>query len=372
MTGPVVSPRMPKLLSDRSRFALEEAVPGPSDIHPSNPGVNKRFFRVPVRIEANDMLITLRSDSLTKLYEVQAWLQGSNQLNAVTVQSPKFTGLLNITTARVMFGGPGMPRRIADKDALPYANRIHPDSPMWMGFADQVANAFGPPPICTFQGNKSARLTDTIAGDYFYNGSIQVLNHNILDLAAFYLVDDSGEFGADLAYLERVQYMYRPNDPPSFGNDDQFTDGGGPTFLPNTYKGTDDARAGCTAGSWLPSGSGPQQVSTHKILGHISCLHRSSRAADGTPIHIRVDGPGYDELDVPDGSKQPKLHFSAFVPTADHFRRMRVNQAATDLVAEFKVEPGDVGLEPRITATRRQNFLAPSRSRRSFPLLELS
>jgi hypothetical protein len=371
MTGSVVAPRMPKLLTDRTRFALEEAVPGPSDIHPSNPGVSKRFFRVPVAIEANDMLITLRSDTLSKLLEVQAWLQGSNQLNAVFVRSPNFGGLITITTARVMFGGPGMPRRIADTNNLPYASRINPDSPMWMGFADQVASAFGPPAICTFQGNKSAKFTDTIAGDYFFNGSIQVLNHNILDLDAFYLVDDAGEFGADLAYLERVQYMYTASTPRSFGYDDQFTNGGGPTFLNNTYLGPNDARAGAAAGGWLPGPGGPVQVPTHPVLGHTSCLHRSSRAADGTPIHIRVDGPGFDELDVPDGSKQPKLHFSAFVPTADHFRRMRINQAAVDLTAEFKVEPGDVGLEPRITATRRQNFLAPARAKRSFPLLEL-
>ena len=77
-------------------------------------------------------------------------------------------------------------------------------------------------------------------------------------------------------------------------------------------------------------------------------------------------------MDVPDGSIQPKLHFSALVPTADLFRRMRISQASVDLATEFQVELGDQGLEHRITATRRQNFLMPRRRTRSFPLLEIS
>jgi hypothetical protein len=177
----------------------------------------------------------------------------------------------------------------------------------------------------------------------------------------------------DVSYLERVQYMYRPHDPPSFGYVDQFTNGGGPTFVPNEYNGPDDARAGCEFGSYQPgSNVSPGVNSAHKVLGHISCLQRSSRAADGTPLHIRVDGPGFDTMDVPDGSLQPKLHFSALVPTADLFRRMRISLASRDLVQQYQIEVGDQGLEPRTTATRRQNFLMPRRAHRAFPLLELA
>jgi hypothetical protein len=77
-------------------------------------------------------------------------------------------------------------------------------------------------------------------------------------------------------------------------------------------------------------------------------------------------------MDVPDGSRQPKLEFTAFVPTAEFFRVMRVNAAALDLQAQFGVNPLDNGLERFITATRRQNFLAPPRRHRAFPLLELT
>ncbi len=54
LPGSLVSRHMPRLLSDRSRLALEEAVPSPTDVSSVNPGVTKETFNVPVRIEAND------------------------------------------------------------------------------------------------------------------------------------------------------------------------------------------------------------------------------------------------------------------------------------------------------------------------------
>jgi hypothetical protein len=85
-----------------------------------------------------------------------------------------------------------------------------------------------------------------------------------------------------------------------------------------------------------------------------------------------MDGPGFDQMDVPDGSKQPKLQFTAFVPSADFFATMRRNSAAVDLAQRFDVEESDNGLERFLTTTRRQNFLAPPRRHRAFPLLELT
>src|SRR2546421_710644 len=50
LSGSLVSARMPRLLSDTSRFALEEAVPGPTDVSSANPGVTKQTFNLPVSI----------------------------------------------------------------------------------------------------------------------------------------------------------------------------------------------------------------------------------------------------------------------------------------------------------------------------------
>jgi hypothetical protein len=84
-----------------------------------------------------------------------------------------------------------------------------------------------------------------------------------------------------------------------------------------------------------------------------------------------MDGPGFDRMDVPDGSKQPKLQFTIFVPTADFFAAMRRNQASADLVHRYQVPATGNGLERFITATRRQNYLIPPRRHRAFPLLEI-
>jgi hypothetical protein len=66
------------------------------------------------------------------------------------------------------------------------------------------------------------------------------------------------------------------------------------------------------------------------------------------------------------------LQFVVFVPTADFFRTMRINQAALALCAANGVDPSDNGLERFLTATRRQNFLVPPRRHRAFPLVEFN
>ncbi len=349
----LVAEHMTRLRSDGTRFALEEAEPAPTDVSRRNPNVSKLNFSVPVSIEQNDVLFTLRSDSLPPLLDISNWLSGVDWLNGTFVPAPAFDGLLEFTSTRLMFAQRGLPRKIADAHNLPYAGRIHPESPMWMGFADQHVTGAGPASIVTFQGNDEARFTDTGAGDYFFNGSIQHLSHLILDLAEWY----------DETYAERVQYMFRSNPIPSTGNSDQFTDSGGPSFLAAPFQGRDDA---------LQNASGVETFEGKRRMGHLAALHRSSRTSKGTAIHIRMDGPGFDSMDVPDGSNQPKLQFTAFVPTANFFAAMRRNQAALDLVRGHDVDEENNGLERFITATRRQNFLVPPRAQRAFPLLELA
>jgi hypothetical protein len=148
-------------------------------------------------------------------------------------------------------------------------------------------------PTVTFKGAGGVRLTTAVAGDYFDNGSIQHLAHTILDLQQFYDVDDAGVPQDDAQFTERVQYMFRSTPIPSQGNADQFTNGGGPAFLPVPFNGTGDAARGAQ-GIGTPGGE--------RRLGHIATLRRSSRTADGKPMHQRIDGPGLDTVDVPDGS----------------------------------------------------------------------
>jgi hypothetical protein len=357
MSGSLARRHIPRLHSDTTRFVLEEAEPAPTDVHPSNAGVRKKTFTVPVQIESNDILLTLRSDSTEILYGILRWLRGETaRLKNVSVGKSGLGDLLEVTSTRLMFNQRGLPRRLADEQGFAFARYVNPESPMWMGFADQQTSGSGPPEITTFVGNASARLTTAQPGDYFDLGSVVHLSHAILDLEQFY--------GRPYEpYLERVQYMFRSNPLPARGNQDQFIDGGGPSFLPNTFRTVDDA---------LKNAEG---VNTHRgarRIGHTSALQRSSRAPDGTPMHIRIDGPGLDSMDVPEESIQPKLQFSVVVPTADFFATMRRNQSAQDLASRFRVASKNQGIERFVTTTRRQNFLIPPRRHRAFPLIEMT
>lgn len=401
----LVANNMPRLNSDTTRFVLEEAVASPTDVSPDNPQITKATFNVPVRIESNDVLFTLRSDSLDNITNVVNWLQGSNTLAGQAIASPAFNGLFNFTDARANFVQPGLPRQMADQlsaqNVAPFnaiATEINPASSMWMGFVDQQVDGSAPNgATVTFVGTSTAQLTTAVAGDYFDNGAIQHLSHVIDDLAQFYNTDPAKFTGAE-PFSERVQYMFRskqadgtpglpfPEDPT-----DPFTNGGGqgaPTGDLATQQQSaflDDPSFGATdfQNNFDPDllATGVQQLR----VGHEQALQRSSRAADGTPLHIRNDGPGLSALDVPDGSQQPTLEFTVFVPTAEFFRVMRINSASLDLVDPAEGGTGtsipagvngskaeDDGLERFLTVTRRQNFLIPPRRNRSFPLLELT
>jgi hypothetical protein len=399
----VVRANMPHLTSDPNRFALEEAVPFPTDVvggfvggpNALIPRVTKDRFNVNVVIENNDVLFQFRSDSMVNLAAIPLWFQGSNNLNSKGVPSPNFNGLFSFQQARIQFVQPGLPRTMAVQYGFEFAQRINPNSSMTMGFVDQQVDASGPPQICTFVGNASAKLTDAQPGSYFDNGSIAHFSHVIEDLYQFYATPGQDSRRPDgEPFAERCQYMFRSNQLgttngiPHPGNTDQFADGGGPAFIANVFQGTNAAMLGAqdSAGTFAPGNQTLNATFTGTgRIGHEAALQIVSRAPDGTPLHIRNDGPGLDTMDVPAfqlfpgqgtvsaGSQQFKLQFVMFMPTADLFARMRTAAAAQDLQHQFLNDEGDDnGLERFITATRRQNFLVPPRRHRAFPLLELT
>jgi hypothetical protein len=396
---------VPTLLADPGRFALEEAVPFATDVTDGVvggpgaliPNVTKDRFNVNVQIESNDMLFHFRSDSLVNLSAAALWLQGSNNLDGRRVPSPDFNELFSFQAPRIQFVQPGLPRKMADEQGFEFAPRINPDSSMAMGFVDQQVNASGPAAIVTFAGNTSARLTSAVPGDYFDNGSVAHFSHVIEDLYQFYSLPGQDPRHPDgEPFTERCQYMFRSNQLgttngiPAAGNTDQFSNGGGPAFVNNAFQGTGAAllAAQDSAGLFTPANQTLSATFTGlPRVGHEEALQQVSRAPDGTPLHIRADGPGLDSMDVPAfrtfpgpggtdvpaGSKQFKLQFLMYVPTADLFAQMRTAAAAQQFQQQFLGGQGDDnGLERFITATRRQNFLVPPRRHRAFPLLELT
>ena len=349
-------------------------------------------------IESNDMLFELRSDSLTNLAAVALWLQGSNNLNGDFVPSPEFNGLLSFQTPRIMFMQIGLPRAMAENAGFEFAGRINPDSTMAMGFADQQTNAAGPAEIVTFVGNSSAKLSNADARRLLrqrlhrpllprHRRPVPVLRHA-----------QPGPPPRRGRAVHRALPVHVPVQPARHAERDtrgRATPTSSPTAAaPPTSTTCSRAparprpRRRTAAGTFTPANATMNATFTGEgRIGHIDGLQRSSRAADGTPLHIRNDGPGLDGMDVPAfrtfpgangadmpaGSNQFKLQFFAFVPTGDFFNQMRANQACQDLQKKFFPDNGDDnGLERFITATRRQNFLVPPRRHRSFPLVELA
>jgi hypothetical protein len=406
----LVQANMPHLASNNSRSVLEEAVPFPTDVvgglvggpNALIPGRTKDRFNVNVVIENNDVLFQFRSDSMVNLAAVPLWLIGSNNLNSKGVPSPNFNGLFNFQTQRIQFVQVGMPRQLAVNYGFEFAPRINPNSSMAMGFVDQQVDSSAAAPFVTFAGvNSKVGMTTARAGDYFDNGSIAHFSHVIEDLYQFYSTPGQDPNNPDgEPFTERVQYMFRSNQlgtangVPHAGFTDQFTNGGGPAFLNNVFQGTNAAllQAQDQNGLVFGTGSGQQQSLNATFtglprVGHEEALQQVSRAPDGTPLHVRNDGPGLDGMDVPAfrtfntnsgsnmpaGSAQFKLQFLMFVPTADLFAQMRIAAAAQNLQHQFLGDADDDnGLERFITATRRQNFLAPPRRHRAFPLIELT
>ncbi len=362
----IVNANMPRTLAG-NQPVLKRAVASPSDIAPGghNFELRRPEFNVPLRLEDNDILFTVRGDDSSYVADVVRFLQGSNRLVGRPVTSPRFDAGMTITSTRAMFVQMGLPRIIADQNNLIFKDFVNPFSPMWMGFADQQVDASAPAPDVTFVGGHGIKLTTAQPGSYFDNGAIQHLSHVLLDLRQFYFDGTPPEQPGDDTrepFDERLQYMFEA--PPQIqGDTDPFRNGGGPrnqtlgSFLPNRFRGAGYARTSA------------QQFAR---IGHISALHRSGRTADGRPIHIRIDGPGFDAMDTTTGRNTPKLQFSGFFPSADFFADLRRNQSSVDLLEEFDLEEEDHGLERFITATRRQNFLVPPRRHRGFPLIELT
>ena len=359
----LVNSRVPRTL-DGNQPVLKRAVAGPTDVAPGAHVMQLRraAFNVPLALENNDVLFTVRGDDSSFVADVVAWLSGSNRLKGNSVTSPRFDAGLTITSTRLMFVQPGLPRNMAARNGLSFESFVNPFSPMWMGFADQQVNASAPAQNVTFVGGGGIKLTNATAGDYFDNGAIQHLSHVLLDLEQFYL-NGNAEDDPREPFDERVQYMFESPQQVEQASD-PFLNGGGPTnlskrgaFLANVFHGSDAAQKSA------------QQFAR---IGHLSALHRSGRTADGRPIHLRIDGPGFDALDTTNNRPTPKLQFSGFFPSADFFARLRTSQGSVDLLQQFNLDEDDHGLERFITATRRQNFLIPPRRHRAFPLIELT
>ncbi|GAB3137720.1 hypothetical protein GCM10027258_13660 [Amycolatopsis stemonae] len=201
---------------------MPRTLAGPTDVAPGARVLELRRpeFTVPLVLEDNDVLFTIRGDDWSYVADVVAWLGGSGRLVGRPIASPRFDAGMTITSSRAMFVQMGLPR-------VPGRRRQ-----AGVRVVRQV-DASAPPQDVTFAGGHGIRLTTAQSGGYFDNGAVQHLSHVLLDLQQFYVDGRDPDEDVDHRenFAERLQYVFQS--PPQVPEDpaDPFLDGGGPRTL---------------------------------------------------------------------------------------------------------------------------------------------
>ena len=307
-------------------------------------------------LEANDVAVVLRSDSLEHIAE------------GATALFDELDTMLRITSIRKGFvgggleGGPGLPKQMALAARIPGADLIPDGAQLFLGFTSTQKAGLGPSKIANLE---TLGYADLGPRGYFVHGTHLHLSHLFEDLAAWYQIFD---------FQERVDTTFRP--------------------------GLEVPRETQTVAQGVSEAQTEKQVrrdfARHRRIGHAGSVQPASRLdrdvvgpdgtryPKGTAVPQRADFNTLDNpffwsaeptrdafVDVPAAG----LHFLIFNPTSDDFRRTRL---AMDGVlpggSGLGFETGSLGpgFNSILVTTHRQNFLVPPRAHRSFPLSELA
>ncbi len=335
--------------------AARKTVPALFDIDrfPSDPTAT--------RLERNDLCVVLQSDVLSHITAESEFL------------FKELSGLMRITSVRRGFVGGGfegqesLPKRMAMRAGVPGASLIPDRAQLYLGFTSTQRASLGPDRIANLETLPG--LTDQWPNGYFRHGTTLHLSH----------------------LYEDVELWYRTN-----------------FFVDRVWLATDLSRAANNVFEGtltLPEGPGNVQTEhlveefatdpDNGLVGHSASMQPVNRLfaaivdnygtprPRGTAILQRVD---FNTLDNPfywsarpaaDGhSATPAtgMHFLAFAPTTDLFRRMRLamdGRYADGVTLPIPARSPRMGLNGVLAATHRQQFLVPPRRSRSFPLSEL-
>nr|WP_296076148.1 hypothetical protein [uncultured Actinoplanes sp.] len=316
-------------------------------------------------LEDNHVMVKFRSDS-------SAIVSGAERALFDDQNSGAYIGdLFDLTSKRIGFlgrgfGNPSIAKSLATAAGVPGADRIPANAQLMMGFTSTQTQALGPDNIPSFETLRG--VTDQWPNGYFAAGCAMHLSHLYLDIDAWYNSMDTS------AYAERVKRMFSPRTPVPADP--------GTVTLPN----------------------GPAQLSTmaqvkldasgSRVVGHNALLQQATRLAattydnygrrreQGTPVPLRED---FNTLDdpfawAPGGvgpTNKPGMHFVAFVPGHHLFHRARlamdgVMPDGTNFrAAPYNLSDENIGINARMRASHRQNYVIPPRRNRSFPLVEL-
>jgi hypothetical protein len=323
--------------------ALEDAVRFPSD--PSA-----------MILEANDVAVLLRSDSLDNVAE------------GAHVLFEELGDIFRVTSIRKGFAGGGfggtrsLPKEMAMAAGVPGADLIPDSAELFFGFTSTSRATLGPPRIANLE---TLGYVDLGPRGYFAEGTHMHLSHIFEDLAAWYQVFD---------FQARVDTTFRP----------------GLSVRDGTQTVAQGPRDTQTVAAVA------RDYARHRRIGHSGAIQTTSRLErtvvgpdgtrypKGTAVPQRAD---FNTLDNPffwtsdpvrdsfEQSPAAGVHFVVFNPTSDDFRR---NRLAMDGVLpdgttlRFDRNSPGQGFNQLLTTTHRQNFIVPPRRHRSFPLAELT
>jgi hypothetical protein len=343
---PTYLPKIPN--TNPTQYAVIDAIRFPSD--PAS-----------VVLEDDHVMFKFRSDS-------SSIVSGAERALFDDQNSGAYVGdLFDLTSKRIGFLGRGFGSRSIGKQlalaaGVAGADKIPEAAQLMLGFTSTQTQALGPDNIPSFETLRG--VTNQYPNGYFAAGCAMHLSHLYLDLDSWY-----GSFD----YAGRVTRMFSPRTPvPS--NPNTVTIPNGPAEISTMAQVMQDASTG--------------------LLGHNALLQQAARlGADtldnygrlrrkGTSVPLRED---FNTLDdpftwAPGGvgpTNKPGMHFVAFLPGHHLFHRARL---AMDGVmpngTNFREPPYSIpdvnnGINARMRASHRQNYVIPPRRNRSFPLVEL-
>lgn len=333
-------------------YAVQEARTFPSDQPP--PGFG------PVRLEQNDVVVVIRSDSLANITAATQALfgPGSNQAGS----------LFHVTSIRRGFAGggfyggqQGLPGKMAQAAHIPGAQSIPRHAQNYLGFDTTLVSNQGPDVIANLETLPG--ITDQWPNGYFKQGTTMHLSHLFEDLETWY------EKGFP-QYGQRANAMLYP--------------GQSPTPAPGTLAlqppGQTEAQVA----------QGVQKYHSYGHTGSLSVVdstaaqitsHYGEVYPAGTTIPVRgdfntLDNPFYYTSDTTADhySEKPAagLHFLGFLPTTAIFNLVRLSMDGYFPGVTLPVDPRSphAGINSVLNTTHRQNYLVPPRRHRSFPLAE--
>jgi hypothetical protein len=217
---------------------------------------------------------------------------------------------------RTGFTGAGLPAAHQHVDGIPSGDPVTKGTPLFMGFKSGLKK------------NQASEDAVTITGGAFDQGTTMAVSYLQLRLDSWY---------RELSYNQRVALMYSPQ-----------------TTAAQVSRFTTDAE----------SNPGRLSQAMHRY-GQIGHAQASARArVNGKPLILRRD------FDTVDGGLAG-LHFVSLQRNIADFvaTRTAMNQAGAQLVNPEITNTANNGINAFIFVLRRANYVVPSRSERSFPLL---